>query len=95
MCDQLLKLLSGEKNIEDCSADELKDLPIGFFLQYVDSTTLLNIWGKLPLECRKDFGLQTRLPCFMHYNRPDWRTQVDGPPSSQNTCYFCIKALTK
>ncbi|CAG9768401.1 unnamed protein product [Ceutorhynchus assimilis] len=76
------------KQVKGSVSSKYKDI-------YVDSTTLLNIWGKLPLECRKDFELQTRLPCFMHYNRPDWRTHVDGPPSSQNQCYFCIRALAK
>ncbi|CAG9760371.1 unnamed protein product [Ceutorhynchus assimilis] len=93
MCDQLLKFLSGEKNIRECSAEELKELPIDFFLKYVDSSTLLHIWGLLPVEHRQEFELQIKLPCFIHYNRPDWRTHVDGPPSSQKTCTFCIKAF--
>lgn len=93
MCDQLLKFLSGEKSIKECNAEELKEIPIDFFVKYVDSFTLLHIWSRLPLEYRRDFELQINLPCFIHYNRPDWRTHVDGPPSSQKKCCFCIKAL--
>ena len=65
----MLDILSGAKNINDC--DDLKSLPLDFFLNYVDCMSLLDIWGRLPVDYRRNFELQVRLPCFVHYNRPD------------------------
>lgn len=91
----LQKIFDGSLNLEKCTVEELRDLPLIFYQTRVDSTTLLNIWGKLPFHYRKDFLLRTSLPCFVHYNRPDSRIHVDGPPSPQGQCRHCLESLPK
>ena len=90
----LLAFLNDSKSIDEYSTEELKCFPIRFFENYVEPATLLNIWGKLPIEYRTNADLQLCLPCFVHYNRPSIRTHVDGPPSSQSKCRLCIRVLT-
>ena len=82
----LFIFLNDSKSIDEYSADELKCLPINFFLKYVKPIKLLNIWGKLPIEYRSNDDLQLRLPCFVHYNKPSMRTHIDSPPPSQCKC---------
>lgn len=94
MAELLLKYLSESKNLSEYSSDELKSIPLEFYQKYVDCLTLLSIWGKLPGEYRQNFDLQIKLPCFIHYNRPDWRTHVDGFPSPQGRCRFCLIGIT-
>ena len=91
----LLTVLNNSMSIDEYSTEELKCLPIDFFLHYVDCMSLLDIWGRFPVDNRRNFELQVRLPCFVHHNRPDWRTHVDGPPTSQNRCHLCREALTR
>ena len=93
MADYILELMTGTINIEDCSADVLKSIPIQYFLKYVKSMELLNIWGKLPTEYKNSFVLRTKLPCFSHFNRPEWQTHVEGSPMSQQNCPLCRKVL--
>ena len=81
--DYMKVLLNGDSVI-NYSEEELKTLPLCFFQNYVNNYTLLCIWGKLPMEYRSDINLQTKLTCFIHYNRPDTRTHIDGPATSQN-----------
>lgn len=75
------------------SEEELKCFSLDYLIQNAGATELLYAWHKLPDEYRGDFHLQTHLPCFVHYNRPDWETHVDGPPTSQANCYLCKATL--
>ena len=74
---------------------ELQYIPVECLIEYADPYGLLRVWHKLPQEYRSNFNLQIKLPCFVHYNRPDWTTHWDGPPSSQEACHFCKKGLLR
>ena len=85
----MLAHLSGEKSFMDFTSEELVLIPYDYLLKTVKPMELLNIWSKLPISYKSDFLLQIKLPCFIHYNRPDWSIQFDGPPTSQEKCRFC------
>lgn len=82
------RFLLDTKSLENCTADDFKNFPIEFFRYHINSLTLLNIWAKLPNHYKEDFNLQTKLPCFIHYNRSNWQTHFDGPPyRNHNAAY--------
>lgn len=89
----LVDFLIGNKNIKQLKSEELKCLPLEYFLKEVGCMDLLNIWSKLPYEYISNYELQIRLPCFVHYNRPEVRVHIDGPPSSQKKCQYCLQTL--
>ena len=75
------------------TTEELKALSVEFLAEHISPYTLLNIWSRLPIEYKNNFYLQTQLPCFIHYNRPDQVTHIDGPPPSQARCRDCLYVL--
>lgn len=89
----LLSHMNGEKLLSDFTAEELKMLPLDYLLKNITAGELLNSWYKLPMEYKSNYFLQVKLPCFVHYNRPEWRTHLDGPPDSQEKCYLCNKII--
>jgi hypothetical protein len=83
------------KQLHKFSEDELKEFPLEYLIEESEPIELLYAWHKLPWEYRSDFRLQTQLPCFVHYNRPEWTTHIDGPPTSQSRCHLCKFVLNK
>lgn len=75
--------------------DEVERFPLQYLIDRVEPLELLYTWHMLPAEYRGNFRLQIQLPCFVHYNRPEWMDHVDGPPSSQANCYMCNSELQK
>lgn len=94
-----MELVSAQVNrkkvLYDFTEDELQEFPLKCLVKKVSSTELLVAWHKLPVEYTSKFELQTRLPCFMHYNRPEWFNHLDGPPTPQSDCNFCKFAVQK
>lgn len=84
-----------DKKLYMFTDEELKLIPLEYLIERADPIELLYAWHKLPPKYRGDFTLQIQLPCFVHYNRPEWKTHADGPPSSQAKCYLCKLALQK
>uniref|UniRef100_A0A6P7HAV2 Uncharacterized protein LOC114348431 n=1 Tax=Diabrotica virgifera virgifera TaxID=50390 RepID=A0A6P7HAV2_DIAVI len=82
-----------KKRFEEFSKEELQLIPLDYIIRTVEPIELLYIWHKLPGEYRGEWNLQILLPCFVHYNRPDWRTHWDGPANSQASCHLCKLAL--
>jgi hypothetical protein len=74
--------------IELCDAD-LQSIPLEFLIQHARAVDLLNVWNKLPETYKTSDELQKCLPCFKHYNTPESRTHIDGPPSSIKKCLAC------
>lgn len=81
------------KKLTEFTKEELQSFPLEYFIKHARPWELLQIWTKLPVNYRCDFKLQIRLPCYVHYNRPDWRTHWDGPVNSQEDCELCNQAL--
>lgn len=75
--------------------EELKQFPLDYLIKRANPLELLYAWSKIPQDYRADFDLQVRLPCFVHYNRPEWLNHTDGPPDCQAHCYLCKVALQK
>lgn len=83
------------KSLYNFTEEELEYFPLKYLLDKAKPLELLYAWHKLSREYTQDFNLQTRLPCFIHYNRPEWVSHIDGPPSSQNDCRSCNLSLMK
>lgn len=81
------------KNLYEFTEEDLRNFPLQYLIERANPIELLYAWPNLPLEYRRDFKLQTQLPCFVHHNRPEWRSHVDGPPDSQSRCHLCKLAL--
>ncbi|KAH0998805.1 hypothetical protein HUJ04_005974 [Dendroctonus ponderosae] len=79
----MLTHLNGEKSLRDFASGELNMLPLDYLIKNTNSFDLLDAWGKLPMNYKGCYELQIKLPCFVHYYRPNWRTHIDGPASSQ------------
>lgn len=84
---------STNKQLKEFTREQLADFPLDYLLYHCTSVEILNAWPNLPLEVRSDFRLRTKLPCFVHFNRPEWEDEVDGPPSSQSQCQICKLGL--
>lgn len=91
----LLEHSNKNKKLEEFTKEELIHFPLKYLLESYTSHEILLSWSKLPSEYREDFALQTKLPCFIHHNRPEWETHVDGPAPSQSKCYICQLGLQK
>lgn len=89
----LMELINGKKQLIELSKEELKMVPMDYLIQYAGTMELLEIWSKLPIIYKTNFYLQVKLPCFGHYCRPEWRTEFDGPPSSQDACFLCNRVI--
>lgn len=87
--EAILDYIHGNKLLITFTKEELKKFPIKYLIQHVRPWELLEVWHKLPEEYKSNFYLQIRLPCFVHYNRPDCETHVDGPVGSQEDCVLC------
>lgn len=83
------------KNLYDFTEEELQHFPLQYLIEKVGPLELLYAWIKLPSEYRGNFNLQIKLPCFVHYNRPEWRSHIDGPPDSQSRCHVCKWGLER
>lgn len=81
--------INNQKTLYDFDAKELEMFPIDVLLQRVRPWELLDNWYKIPKKYKGNFELQIRLPCFVHYNRPDACTHVDGPAPAQQNCHGC------
>ncbi|KAL1516082.1 hypothetical protein ABEB36_000006 [Hypothenemus hampei] len=88
----VIDFLAGNKDIKHLTSEDLKCLPLDYYLNHIHCMNLLNIWSKLPYKYTSNYKLQVRLPCFVHYNQPGFETHIDGPPLSQNTCPQCLQA---
>ena len=88
-----LEYLEGKKRLNEFSEEELKTFDVEHLVMYAKPLELLYAWHKLPQEHRHCWHLQTALPCFVHYNRPDSVHHVDGPPSRQSRCRSCRVAF--
>lgn len=84
---------STNKQLEEFTREQLANFPLNYLLYHCTSIEVLNAWHKLPLEIRSEFKLRTKLPCFVHFNRPEWEDEVDGHPPSQSRCYICKLGL--
>lgn len=83
----MFELLDGKKEVTDLSPDELKLIPIEYFIKYIQPFELEEIWYKLPTSYKSNHSLILNLPCAVHHNKG--RTQVDGPPPPQRKCHQC------
>lgn len=81
------------KQLEEFTREQLADFPLDYLLNHCTPMEILNAWRKLSSEVRSDFKLQTKLPCFVHYNRPEWEDHFDGLPLSQSECFLCKLGL--
>lgn len=88
-----MKLISDHKDyrktLNEFSQEELEYFTLDYLIKNAKPVELLNCWHKLPTKYVQNFKLSTKLPCFIHYNRPEWSTHVDGPPTSQDRCHLC------
>lgn len=82
-----------DKKLYMFTEEQLKQFPLKYLIEEVKPLELLYAWSKLPIDYRDEFELQIQLPCFIHYNRPDWLDHWDGPPTSQAKCHLCKLAL--
>lgn len=69
---------------------QIKLLPPNYF-QRLDAGDLQSIWKHIPKEYRKNKKLQLKLPCYDHWNRPEDRDHIDGPPPARDKCWECQK----
>ena len=83
----MISHMKGEKMLSEFTNEEIAMIPIDYLINYVDSSELLDAWGRLPSSYKSCFPLQIRLPCFLHYNRVG--NHFDGGPMSQEKCLFC------
>lgn len=82
------------KNLYDFTKEELQNFPLQYLIEKVGPIELLRTWSLLGKHTQH-FELSIQLPCFVHYNRPEWRSHVDGPPSSQARCHVCKWGLDR
>ncbi len=92
MCEVMDHLFQ-RRCFKEFSPCELKRIPLEYLIDRVKPVELLEIWCNLPREYQNNLELQIRLPCFIHYNRPDSTTHFDGPVPSQKLCYLCNKNI--
>lgn len=81
------------KRLNQFTEEELEKFPLDYLIEQAKPMELLYAWHKLPTDYRNNFYLQAQLPCFVHFNRPDWGDHLEGPPPSQSRCYLCKFAL--
>ena len=89
----LIELINSKKQLLELSKEDLKMIPVDYLIQHADTLELLEVWSKLPITYKTHFYLQVKLPCFGHYNRPEWTTEFDGLPRSQNACFLCNRVI--
>jgi hypothetical protein len=59
------------------------------FLRKMEGLKLEAVWSFLPEKFKEEKYFLERLPCRKHYNLPNQRTHIDGPPSPIYCCYEC------
>lgn len=74
----------------DLTPQQIKQLPRNY-IERLDASDLDKIWEHLPAKYKNDKKLQLQLPCYEHYNRPEHRDHIDGPPPSKAACWMCPK----
>lgn len=93
--EAILAYIDGKRTLQSLKEDELSILPVDYLIRHVRPGELLDVWHKLPNEYKCNFNLQIRLPCYVHYNRPDAQTHFDGPADAQADCHACNYYLKK
>ena len=93
MFKPLLEYMEGKTRLDEFSEEDLKSFPLEYLVMHAQPVELLYAWPKLTREHCHCWFLQTALPCFVHYNRPDSFHHIDGPPSSQSNCRGCRVAF--
>lgn len=76
-------------DIKNMEMNELQFVSAEYLIRHISPYDLLLMWYKLPSEHAQNFLLQSHLPCFIHYNRPNQEVHIDGPVPSQANCRFC------
>lgn len=88
----MLALTKDELRLKHLSNTDILLLPIDFLKDYIISNVrpleLLNLWHRLPGQCKEDYNIRILLPCFIHSGTPNG-DQIDGPPPSQKRCPVC------
>uniref|UniRef100_A0A6P7GLB3 Uncharacterized protein LOC114340203 n=1 Tax=Diabrotica virgifera virgifera TaxID=50390 RepID=A0A6P7GLB3_DIAVI len=82
-----------QKPLYKFTSEELENFTLQYFRKYVHPWELLQSWSKLPKKAVQDFEVQTLLPCYVHFNRPEWRTELEGSAPAQSSCHLCKSAL--
>lgn len=72
------------------SKEELEYIPKVVLLKYY-SRDIHYVWDKLPSHIKVDPEVQSYRRCLVHYNRPDQRSHIDGPPPMIRNCYICMR----
>lgn len=80
--------------IVELSDAELAQIP-RLILLSVFSKQINLIFHRLPRHIKGDLEVILCMPCRAHYNRPDERTHIDGPPPMRNQCPECIDQIKK
>lgn len=57
--------------------------------EHITSLQLERMWDWLPEVYRQREDIIELLPCREHYNLPNSRTHIDGPPPSRKNCRAC------
>lgn len=85
---QALEYLDKGSIQEIINSELIRYIPLYILKTRISATSLLRMWDSLT-ENQKSL-LEKYLPCFEHYNRPECRTHIDGPPPPVYRCPGCI-----
>ncbi|KAL1502162.1 hypothetical protein ABEB36_007348 [Hypothenemus hampei] len=80
-------------NVNNSNKENLVGQPIDLqLLLKLPAYRLHMKWDTLPENLKTSPELQSHLPCFEHYNRPDREVHIDGPPPSKSKCRACKRS---
>ena len=88
----VLSNYDGIKLLQDFTQEELKLFPLSYMLKYARPSELQCAWHKLPKHITKDKKIRMKLPCTIHFNRPDQETHFEGETPSRQYCDKCYKS---
>lgn len=81
-------IATDKRDILEWSPEQLRFIPkvvlLRDFGNYVEQ-----LWDKLPDHLKIDPEVRSYRACMEHYNRPDQRTHIDGPPPLIRNCAVC------
>ncbi|KAK4875429.1 hypothetical protein RN001_011851 [Aquatica leii] len=79
--------------LKNMSQFDLEWLSKEYLKQNTGHTEIHDAWEKLPLSIRNDDEMKSYRLCTKHWNLPEQRVHIDGPPPQIRHCFECKKQV--
>lgn len=81
-------LIDPSKSVWDLTKEDFEYIPKLILLKYW-GREINYIWDRLPTHLREDSEVISYQVCREHWNTPEMRDHIDGPPPLIKDCHTC------